>query len=635
MMDASSVRIPEARIVEAYPAALGLMENAQVEEALPRPADAPGRTRFVSPVAGAAAPRRMVRANLESALRKSGGDDPLLSAREHGILVALRRALAVGMTVSEFFVEPLGYLDLGEKKRSSGLSSADEAQFRALVRSRALVAAFVTASHLLHALGDSPTGEPKALGEPGYDTANDALSFVVAQIAKAATDALDDEDLGPRIARAMADVIDRLEGDAHRLMGDTLAAFMARTYAVEADEFHVRGFERSASTKGRKPLVMQFKKVHEVVGNHIAKAQAIKLAKMLVAYDFQRQKNPFVELGGFLFTFIGDGFPGTGKTTLIQMTAGLIKDYCDVAGHPFVYENFGIDQISEYQGKSGQNCRAFIDRVLDPQAIGFGTIDDIDQVAGKRDDRQSSSGQQEVTGVLMGAFSGAGTVIRGNSSFGMFSNYPEKVDDALRQRAGARWLVDGPQTENDYIDIFHLLLGKKHDVSLGQDEFFADQALKQAVAKSYAQHNRPQEDGLVAVWERFTREHGAPKTIRDVGLYLHEIKVAEPRFTGRAIKNITDGIKYRAMDVELPDEWFETPDAFLSKGYDKKLEMIQELQKPISMEFILQEINRYADSEFRYSDKSDEAAIEALLRDHRVREKASKRLDKLEDLEDD
>lgn len=115
MIEASSVRIPEARIVEAYPAALGLMENAQVEEALPRPADAPGRTRFVSPIAGASAPRRMVRANLEVALRKSGGDDPLLSTREHGILVSLRRALAVGMTVSEFFIEPLGYLDLGEK----------------------------------------------------------------------------------------------------------------------------------------------------------------------------------------------------------------------------------------------------------------------------------------------------------------------------------------------------------------------------------------------------------------------------------------------------------------------------------------------------------------------------------------
>lgn len=70
------------------------------------------------------------------------------------------------------------------------------------MRARALVAAFVTASHFLHALGDSPAGDPTALDEPGYDTANDALSFVVAQVAKAATDAVDDEDLGPRIARA-------------------------------------------------------------------------------------------------------------------------------------------------------------------------------------------------------------------------------------------------------------------------------------------------------------------------------------------------------------------------------------------------------------------------------------------------
>ncbi len=70
------------------------------------------------------------------------------------------------------------------------------------------------------------------------------------------------------------------------------------------------------------------------------------------------QLNPFVELGGFLFTFIGDGAPGTGKTTLIQMIAGLINDYCQVAGYPFHYENFGVDQISSYQGKSGQNCKA-------------------------------------------------------------------------------------------------------------------------------------------------------------------------------------------------------------------------------------------------------------------------------------
>ena len=149
---------------------------------------------------------------------------------------------------------------------------------------------------------------------------------------------------------------------------------------IDGDDFTLDGFDVAPGKKS-KPLVMTFKKPEEVVGNHIAKYQSVKLAKMLMAYDFDQQLNPFVELGGFLFTFIGDGAPGTGKTTLIQMIAGLVNGYCQVAGYPFVYENFGVDQISSYQGKSGQNCRQFITNVLNPRAIGFGTIDDIDQVA--------------------------------------------------------------------------------------------------------------------------------------------------------------------------------------------------------------------------------------------------------------
>ncbi len=106
-------------------------------------------------------------------------------------------------------------------------------------------------------------------------------------------------------------------------------------------------------------LTMTFKKPNEVVGNHIAKYQAMKLAKMLMAYDFDRRLNPFAELGGFIFTFMGDGKPGTGKTTLIQMMAGLINDYCQNAGYPFRYQNLSTDNIDSYQGKSGQNAKAF------------------------------------------------------------------------------------------------------------------------------------------------------------------------------------------------------------------------------------------------------------------------------------
>jgi hypothetical protein len=40
---------------------------------------------------------------------------------------------------------------------------------------------------------------------------------------------------------------------------------------------------------------------------------------------------------------------------------------------------------------------------------------------------------------------------------------------------------------------------------------------------------------------------------------------------------------------------------------------------------VLQEINRYADSEFRYADKSDEVAIENMVRDFGRQEEAKRR----------
>ena len=313
------------------------------------------------------------------------------------------------------------------------------------------------------------------------------------------------------------------------------------------------------------------------------------------------------------------------KTTLIQMMAGLLNDYCKVAGYPFRYQNFSIDQIDSYQGKSGQNAKAFIDNVLDPSVIGFGTIDDIDQVAGKRGDRQSSAGQQEVTAVFMGAFAGANTVVRGNCTFGMFSNFPENVDDALRQRAGARFLVDGPQTREDYIDILSLLLGKNHKIPLGEHDLFAAQEIKRAVAASFEGHARPHEAGLVKVWDQVAGTVGPLDTIAKLGAYLKAIQQADDRFTGRAIKNITDAVKVRAMDFELPDAWMENPDLFLFKPYDDKLAMIRGLMTPITVDMVVQEINRYADSEFRYADKSDEVAIEGMVRDFGWQEEAKRR----------
>jgi hypothetical protein len=53
--------------------------------------------------------------------------------------------------------------------------------------------------------------------------------------------------------------------------------------------------------------------------------------------------------------------------------------------------------------------------------------------------------------------------------------------------------------------------------------------------------------------------------------------------------------------------------------------MIEDMRQPITVDMVVQEINRYADSEFRYADKSDEVAIENMVRDFGRNEEAKKR----------
>ncbi|RVB73504.1 ATP-binding protein [Mesorhizobium sp. M7A.F.Ca.CA.004.06.1.1] len=628
-MDTGLTTIPEAAIEKHRATAQSFITRVVVLE---DPSSSSGTAlagtnrRFVSTVSVGS-----VRRTREVELSKTVGavhpDDQLLTIPQHTLLFRARRGTAIALAISDVFAEGSDLESLQAKNTRAPLEGDEASTFKKLLSASAYISAFSLASYLFQLIdsdGEAPNDSP----EPDFlfDTPQDAVKSILAGLDKAISGSSDDADLMTR-ARAFARVaIDGLLARKGRF--DGIGPFENAHIRIDADDFTLDGFD-VAPGKRSKPLVMTFKKPEEGVGNHIAKYQSVKLAKMLMAYDFERELNPFVELGGFLFTFIGDGAPGTGKTTLIQMIAGLVNGYCQVAGYPFAYENFGVDQISSYQGKSGQNCRQFINNVLNPRVIGFGTIDDIDQVAARRSDDRASAGQQEITGVLMDAFAGAATVVRGNCSFGMFSNYPENVDDALRQRAGARWLVDGPQSRNDYIDIFVLLAGKNHKIPLGDHDLYAAQEIQRAVTEAYEEHEKPQEDGLMKVYERYMKENGAPKSMADIGTYLHLIKDAEPRFTGRAIKNVTDAIKMRAMDIELPDDWFEKPEVFMHKGYDEKKAMIEELRGPFSMDMVMQEINRYADSEFRYSDKSDDSAVQKLLRDARLRERAAREMEEM------
>ncbi len=638
---ANQMELREEEIRAHYDAASGMLEGIdhtprigkpkatsplQAEERSPGIARRSHRFRSTTPGLVTRSTARPEGVRLIERVEDCDGGDPLLSPVQATVLHGLRRALAIALAMGENYAQQTGLVALKKQNLEAALPADKSVEFSELLAGESLIALSVFANATAFLLAPHASEVSVEIGEVEEiltDNATLALHGALWELDQEIATFAENE---PRLVATVIAFAEQLmeKVGLRAQTAPRLSPFTEAHYKVEADDFVISGFTPARHAKGS-VLTMQFKKPHEVVGNHIAKYQAMKLAKMLMAYDFERKLNPFADLGGFIFTFMGDGMPGTGKTTLIQMMTGLINDYCQVAGYPFRYQNLSTESIDSYQGKSAQNAKAFINNVIDPNVIGFGTIDDIDQLAGKRGDRQSSAGQLEITAVLMESFAGANTVVRGNCTFGMFSNYPENVDDALRQRAGARFLVDGPQTREDYVDILALLLGKNHDIPLGQHELYAAQEIKRAVAESFERHSRPQEVVLERVYDELSQEIGQPDTIAKLGRYLKAIQQADPRFTGRAIKNITDAVKVRAMDFELPDEWMENPELFLFRDYDTKHAMIKELRKPITVEMVMQEINRYADSEFRYADKSDEAAIENMVRELGISEEARRR----------
>ena len=635
------MEIKETAIREKVPAAQALLDGfdhtprlAKAKDVETVAAKSPGvggtRRRFRSTTPGlvTAPTARAEGVNLIARVESTDKDDMLMSPVQASVLHGLRRALATSLTVVDQYSDATGLSALLKSNLQGKLPASKQVEFNEGLAAASVISLHVfanMASYLLSSLHETSelSVDVGDVEEILTDNPQLALTGALWELDQDLAVFADSEDkLIPTVTAFLEQLMEKASLRAANL--PRLEAFTAVAYRVEEDNFEIRGFEASSRAKSTK-LTMTFKKPNEVVGNHIAKYQSMKLSKMLMAYDFERKLNPFADLGGFIFTFMGDGAPGTGKTTLIQMMAGLINDYCNNAGYAFRYANLSTDSIDSYQGKSAQNAKSFIQQIIDPNVIGFGTIDDIDQLAGKRGDRQSSAGQLEITAVLMESFAGANTVVRGNCTFGMFSNYPENVDDALRQRAAARFLVDGPQSRDDYIDILHLLMGKNHDIPVGDHELFAAQQIKKAVAASYESYARPKEEALEIVFDKVNKSVGKLDTIAKLGTYLKGIQEADARFTGRAIKNITDAIKVRAMDFELPDEWMENTELFLEKNYDTKRKMIADLSKEITVDMVIQEINRYADSEFRYADKSDEVAIENMVRDFGRNEEAKKR----------
>ncbi len=375
--------------------------------------------------------------------------------------------------------------------------------------------------------------------------------------------------------------------------------------------------QQMAPRKGKK---LDFTPVspNEIAGNEEAKHEICRYVERMLLYDSREGKNPVLVLGGLPWTILFDGIPGTGKTTTFRMAMTILSELAERAGIP--YEIIMIDQSVKdmYYGKTGQQLLTRLQPTHDPKTLSIVIADDIDLLTSSRADAQGAD--NDINNILMQYFDGALTVRRGNVLNFAASNDPTRLDRAIRNRFGYRLELKGPVTAEDMADMI-VLLNKRHMergilvADVGYTPFATQDIRKEDGTWTLTEEILPVESDLLP--------KKMPRSIHEVGVYLADLKKQVPSFSGRSVKAIVDNAHARAANWDVPREWLFDPKSYRDRPYAEKESMVISLYKNISINAIVQEAARIADSERRYTEAALIEDAERFARDIDVRQRGA------------
>ncbi|MBU2713125.1 AAA family ATPase [Zooshikella harenae] len=532
--------------------------------------------------------------------------NPLASEKQHHVISCLQRGLAIATALVEQFSTVTKLKQLQEENIQSLLPPEKRNELTTLHSQASYVALHCLAHYLLHQLASSkydfeqrlPSIKQLKLNSP-LDSVKHFLAYLAEVInSYAKTD------------QCLTDVVVQ----ASKILIGTLSTlcptqtqnnpFFHTHYHVAKEDFSWTIFLPPHQAYRKKLLPVNFKQSHEVFGNFMAKQEIQKLAKILVCYDFKRQLNPFIALGGVHFNFMLSGIPGSGKTTLIQFLAGLVKHYCEVANYPFYFENLDINCLHPYQGQSAANANQFIQNVLNPYTIAIGCIDQADFLTGKQSPHQTAPGQHEITTALLDTLCGIRAHSKGNCVFALVSNNPDNLNPQLKQCISTHLETDKVQSSADLTKLLNHSLGDI--VTKGEDTRLNPRyPSSNEDKKEQSSADLKLSDQLQMLYQETITEIGELNTLSQFGYYLHKIQQTYPQFTYRIIKQIIDAVKASCFDIALPDEWFENPLLFLHKPYEEKVNMLAELRRPFDASILLQITHSYAERILKLTSTSD------------------------------
>jgi hypothetical protein len=557
-------------------------------------------------------------------------------------LFAVQEGITLGIWIKDNYYDSSGLSGLNERK--AALDAQGKREFESKMQTATAFQLFATAYKIVydlkpHASDDLSVMNQKFAGIP-------EVSLLSPLKGNACSLFYYDKYLGhPDIVKSDKDVLDFTVVYFEALIEEILLRKSSleytetiedRTYKLENSEFVISGWEHIFSGTAKS---IEFNKVQfeQIVGNKDAKHFARRLTERMLSYDFDAQKNPFQELGGFMPVFMGYGIPGTGKSMLIAAIATRLKEHCDHLDIPFLFHPMPDTLISTFQGGSAEKMVSWMKPMQDPSKIIFAPIDDAENNLQERTAQGVSAGVKEVIGVFLRYTEGAYAVNYGNSSIGLFTNLPEMLDKAVISRIQGRFKIDGARTEHDFLDQDYIWW-KKFEKTIPDFvnmqnpqhyEFLKDQGLAGSMGDILNSIEKPSEERVLDAYDKAAKSYKTNEHLFFASLYK-EIQKIFPFFSSRDIRNIQSAVSLRLTDFDLEPDWFENPEIYFKQNYQTKLNMLQELMKTNMKgldfsEIRRQEVVRYLDNVATIADtdfkRKVEARVHQLQIDTEAREK--------------
>jgi len=240
-------------------------------------------------------------------------------------------------------------------------------------------------------------------------------------------------------------------------------------YTIKVDGIMMEGFKEIPTHAAPKIIeITDDQPEINVVGNQSAKDTLDNSFTGLLKYNSQTKKNVVEERYGYPRTILLYGPPGTGKTTTIKSKLQQFGKKAEKYGKRLFYQDITNCFKSEYMNKSSNNLKEIFETAKKSDACYVFSCDDLDTIFFSRGELKNRPDEKANLEVLMHFLERSNLDEYKNFVFVGTTNHRELLDDAMLSRLGTQVLVEGPQTANDYSQLFQDKLKSGIDVGYVQ-----------------------------------------------------------------------------------------------------------------------------------------------------------------------